>query len=110
MRCAERSVGGQARFRRQQTGDRMNARGFETLFKRHRRQYRRNAFGEHRFAGSWRTHKQHVMTSRHRDFDSPLRMELPTYVAEIFMLALRLTPRKVGLATCGVDGLRAVNE
>src|SRR5262249_21606545 len=39
----------------------MDASGFQTLFKRHRRQDRRDAFGEHRFARSGRTDKKHVM-------------------------------------------------
>ena len=39
-------------------GNGMDARGFQTLFKRHRRQDRRDPFGEHGLACSGRTDKK----------------------------------------------------
>src|SRR5262249_3871404 len=79
----------QTAFGRQYARDGMDSCGFQTLRKGHRRQNRRDTFGEHGFSGSGTADKQHVVSAGHCDFDCAFGMELTTDVTEIFSTALR---------------------
>ena len=51
----------QTAFRRKQSDDGMDARGFEAFLKRHRGKNRRDSFGKHRLACARRADEQHLV-------------------------------------------------
>ena len=66
------------------SGDGMDSRRLQAFFKTHRRQDRRDAFGEHRLAGAGRPDHEHVVTAGHRDFNRAFGMVLSAHIAEVF--------------------------
>ena len=67
----------------QNSGDAVDARGFDGLIERHGRQNCRDALGEHGLARSGRSDKQNVMTARASDLQSALRGLLAMDVSQV---------------------------
>src|SRR5689334_17237097 len=79
----------ETRFGRKQSSDGMDPRRFQAFFEAHRRKNRRNAFGEHRLAGTRAADEKHVMSTGHRDFDGALRVILASNVTKVFVSTVR---------------------
>ena len=92
MWMAKGTLGNEPAARGKQSRDGVDSRGLQAFFKTHRWKNRRDAFGQHRLAGSRRSDHQHVMSAGHRDFDRAFGMELSADVAKVFA-AWRLTIR-----------------
>ncbi len=95
MRLAERARARDA-VRPQQTGQRMHHRGLKRLGRRHRRQDRGQARGQHRLAGTRRPDKQHVMTPGSGDFQRPLGALLAFHLRQIAQAGLWLHLARLG--------------
>src|SRR5215831_3745298 len=88
----------------------MNTRRLQTFFKAHRRQNRRNAFGEHRLSCSRRANEKHVVTACHRNFDRTFRMELASNITEVFHPSVRFVYFQTLFPVHWIDGSGSVDE
>ena len=67
----------------EQSGHAVDARGFDGLLERHRRQDRGNALGQHGFAGAGRAQKDNVVAAGAGDFERALGALLAADVAQV---------------------------
>src|SRR5579884_772073 len=80
---AERSQAYQARSGIKHSGDAMNFGRLECFFKSERREYRRDALGKHRLAGSGWTNHENVVTAGTGHFKGALGSLLSPHVFEV---------------------------
>ena len=100
MRVAERSRGDERLLRIQQAYDAVNLCGLNRFIERKRRNDRRNAFGQHRFAGPRRTNHQGVVAARDGDFDCAFYVALSFHIAEIDVVTLMCSEEFAQISAC----------
>jgi hypothetical protein len=92
VRCPERPLDHERAATPQMPGDGVDERRLERLGEGERGKDPGKTAGEHRFAGTWRTHQQEVVRSGRRDLERALRDELSSHVPQ------RSRPRGTGRA------------
>ena len=110
MRSAEGARADESARSFQNSGDAVNARGFDGFFKRHGRKNGGNAFGEHGFSGAGRAEQKNVVSAAAGNFQRTFGGHLSANVAEVHGILRGFAENFARVAMHGFERFGRVDE